>query len=135
MVFEALTRKDRSILIDTARCRALVCTRSCGVVETKSDAPFPSKSQLLCDFGRLGDFIAGVEHTLTLGRHEIGKSVSWFYSRYHPSGACCIEQSNPGLTSKDSPATKLGKEQASSVNSIALRTSALDSAIVFPFSS
>ena len=52
-----------------------------------------------------------------------------------PIGACWMEQSNPGLTSSDSPETKFGKEQASSVSSIALSTSAFDSPIVFPFSS
>ena len=51
-----------------------------------------------------------------------------------PSGQRSTRHSTPGLTSSTSPATICGSEQANSVTSIALATSARPSANVFPFS-
>ena len=51
-----------------------------------------------------------------------------------PSGARSTRHSTPGLTSRTSPVTSCGSEQANSVTSIARTTSARPSSTVLPFS-
>src|SRR4029079_13953740 len=52
-----------------------------------------------------------------------------------PSGTCSVLHSTPLLTSKISPVTNCGNEQANSVSSMLFSISATASLYVFPFSS
>ena len=52
-----------------------------------------------------------------------------------PRGTCSVLHSTPRLTSRISPVTNCGNDVANSVSSIHFSISAIDSPIVFPFSS